>query len=330
MSTMVRNHRLDLLRVIALMMIILMHSPMPKYALAPSYIITGLSYFTAPGIGLFFMISGALLLGNGLSTRDFLRRRISKILFPTVFWTFFYLIVNYIRRGLSVIEALQSIASIPFSMQGQGILWFMYTLAGLYLLTPILAQWLKTASKKEVEFYLFLWAITLLYPYLEMALFIDTSSAGILYYFTGYLGYYLLGYYLNRYYGFQKVHVVVAVVIALLIPALLYATGIEFNFYSLLWYLSLPVVLMASVWFVLINRTPNNQFYLISEISRLSFGIYFVHIFILRRCLWRIDVIRELPGLIQIPVVMIATLVLSFLVVKLISRLPFSKYIIGV
>lgn len=330
MSTMVRNHRLDLLRVIALMMIILMHSPMPKYALAPSYIITGLSYFTAPGIGLFFMISGALLLGNGLSTRDFLRRRISKILFPTVFWTFFYLIVNYIRGGLSVIEALQSIASIPFSMQGQGILWFMYTLVGLYLLTPILAQWLKTASKKEVEFYLFLWAITLLYPYLEMALFIDTSSAGILYYFTGYLGYYLLGYYLNRYYGFQKVHVVVAVVIALLIPALLYATGIEFNFYSLLWYLSLPVVLMASVWFVLINRTPNNQFYLISEISRLSFGIYFVHIFILRRCLWRIDVIRELPGLIQIPVVMIATLVLSFLVVKLISRLPFSKYIIGV
>lgn len=330
MSTMVRNHRLDLLRVIALMMIILMHSPMPKYALAPSYIITGLSYFTAPGIGLFFMISGALLLGNSLSTRDFLRRRISKILFPTVFWTFFYLIVNYIRGGLSVIEALQSIASIPFSMQGQGILWFMYTLAGLYLLTPILAQWLKTASKKEVEFYLFLWAITLLYPYLDMVLFIDTSSAGILYYFTGYLGYYLLGYYLNRYYGFQKVHVVVAVVIALLIPALLYATGIEFNFYSLLWYLSLPVVLMASVWFVLINRTPNNNFYLISEISRLSFGIYFVHIFILRRCLWRIDVIRELPGLIQIPVVMIATLVLSFLVVKLISRLPFSKYIIGV
>lgn len=330
MSTMVRNHRLDLLRVIALMMIILMHSPMPKYALAPSYIITGLSYFTAPGIGLFFMISGALLLGNGLSTRDFLRKRISKILFPTVFWTFFYLIVNYIRGGLSVIEALQSIASIPFSMQGQGILWFMYTLAGLYLLTPILARWLKTASKKEVEFYLLLWAITLLYPYLEMVLFIDTSSAGILYYFTGYLGYYLLGYYLNRYYGFQNIHVVVAVVIAILIPALLYASGIEFNFYSLLWYLSLPVVLMASVWFVLINRTPNKHFFLISEISRLSFGIYFVHIFILRRCLWRIDFIRELPGLIQIPVVMIATLVLSFLIVKLISRLPFSKYIIGV
>lgn len=330
MNTMVRNHRLDLLRVIALMMIILMHSPMPKYALAPNFIITGLSYFTAPGIGLFFMISGALLLGNSLSTREFLSRRFSKILFPTVLWTFFYLIVNYIRGGLSTIEVLQSIVSIPFSWQSQGILWFMYTLAGLYLLTPILARWLKTASKREVEFYLLLWAITLLYPYLEMVLSVDTNTTGVLYYFTGYLGYYLLGYYLNNYYRFQITHIIIALVIAILIPALLYASGIDFNFYSLLWYLCLPVVLMAGVWFVLINRTPNKHFSLISEISRLSFGIYFVHIFILRRCLWRIDFIRDMPGLIQIPVVMIATVVLSFLVVKLISRLPHSKYIIGV
>lgn len=330
MSSMVRNHRLDLLRVIALIMIILMHSPMRKIALAPNYIITGLSYFTAPGIGLFFMISGALLLGNNLSTRDFLRRRFSKILFPTVLWTFFYLIVNYIQKPIGLVEVLQSIVSIPFSWQSQGILWFMYTLAGLYLLTPILARWLKTASKREVEFYLFLWAITLLYPYLEMVLFIDTSSTGILYYFTGYLGYYLLGYYLNTYYKFQISHVVIAVVIAILIPVLLYASDIEFDFYSLLWYLSLPVVLMAGIWFVLINRTSNKSFLLIGEISRLSFGVYFVHIFILRKLLWRVDFIKDLPGLVQIPAVVIATLVLSFLVVKLISRLPHSKYIIGV
>ena len=330
MSRIARNHRLDLLRVIALMMIILMHSPMPKGAQAPSYIITGISFFTSPGIGLFFMISGALLLGNSLSTRDFLRRRFSKILFPTVLWTFFYLIVYYIEGSLSINEVLKSIVSIPFSWQYQGILWFMYTLAGLYLLTPILSQWLKTASKREVEFYLLLWGITLLYPYLEKVLFIDTSSSGILYYFTGYLGYFLLGYYLNTFYKYRLIHVVIAIVIAFAIPILLYASNHEFNFYTLLWYLSLPVALLAFVWFVLINRVPDKQFSLISEISKLSFGIYFIHIFILRRLLWKIDIIKDLPGLIQIPVVMITTLVLSFLVVKLISRLPYSKYIIGV
>ena len=325
-----RNHRLDLLRVIALMMIILMHSPMPKCAQAPSFIISGLSYFTAPGIGLFFMISGALLLGNSLSTRDFLRRRFSKILFPTVLWTFFYMIVYYFEGSLSFNEALKSIVSIPFSWQYQGILWFMYTLAGLYLLTPILSRWLKTASKREVEFYLLLWGISLLYPYLENLLFIDTSSTGILYYFSGYLGYFLLGYYLNTFYSFKIIHVIVAILIAVLIPVILYSCNLEFNFYSLLWYLSIPVALLAYVWFVLINRTPDKQFSLISEISRLSFGIYFIHIFILRKFLWKIEIIKDLPGLIQIPVVMITTLILSYLIVKLISRLPHSKYMIGV
>lgn len=330
MSDLARNHRLDLLRVIALMMIVLMHSPMPKGAQAPDYIITGLSYFTAPGIGLFFMISGALLLGTSLTTWDFLKRRFSKIVFPTVLWSLFYLIVYCVEGVISSVEALKAIVSIPFSWQYQGILWFMYTLAGLYLLTPILARWLKTASKREVEFYLLLWAITLLYPYLERVMSIDTSSTGVLYYFTGYLGYFLLGYYLNTFYEFRTTHVVIAIAIAVLVPALLFASGVEFSFYSMLWYLSLPVVSMAFVWFVLINKTSDKQISLVSEISKLSFGIYFIHVFILRRFLLKIEFIQEMPGLIQIPVVMISTLVLSFLIVKLISRLPHSKYIIGV
>ncbi len=51
-----RNATLDLLRVIAMMMIVLMHSPMPGSA--SGLVLAGLSYVTAPGIGLFFMVSG--------------------------------------------------------------------------------------------------------------------------------------------------------------------------------------------------------------------------------------------------------------------------------
>jgi len=51
-----RNATLDLLRVIAMMMIVLMHSPMPGSA--SGVVLAGLSYVTAPGIGLFFMVSG--------------------------------------------------------------------------------------------------------------------------------------------------------------------------------------------------------------------------------------------------------------------------------
>jgi surface polysaccharide O-acyltransferase-like enzyme len=316
------------MRVIALVMIVLMHSPMPKCA--QGFVLSGISYLTTPGIGLFFMISGALLLGNDLSAKAFLKRRFSKILFPTLFWTVFYLIIKCFSEQIAFKSLLGSIFSIPLSAQGHGILWFMYTLAGLYLLTPILTRWLKTASKKEVEFYLLLWVITLIYPYLELILLTNKTATGILYYFAGYSGYFLLGYYLNRYYRFRIVHVIIAVVIAISIPALLYISSFDFDFYSLLWYLSLPVALMAFVWFVLINKTPNKQVSVIGELSRLSFGVYFIHIFIMRCFLWKIDFIKDMPGLVQIPVITLSTLFVSILIVKLISRLPFSKFIIGV
>ena len=244
-----RDYRLDLLRVIAISMIVLMHSPMPDSA--PGFVLTGISYFTAPGIGLFFMISGALLLNNDLSTKAFLKRRFSKVLFPTLFWTFFYLVVKCIESPRPIKELLTSVLSVPFSAQGHGVLWFMYTMSGLYLLTPILSRWLKSASKREVEFYLLLWGLTLVYPYLKPLLLLDEGVSGILYYFTGYAGYFLLGYYLNYLYVLRKKQLFVAIVVVALIPSLLYSSRIEFDFYSMLWYLSLPVALMSFVWYVL-------------------------------------------------------------------------------
>ena len=329
MRTGERDYRLDLLRVIAMSMIVLMHSPMPNGA-APGFVLAGISYATAPGIGLFFMISGALLLGNSLTTREFLKRRFSKVLFPTLIWSLFYLALSSVKASVPAGELAQKVLSIPFSAVGQGVLWFMYTLVGLYLLTPILSRWLKSVSKHEFEFYLFLWGVTLVYPYLKVFLTINESPTGPLYYFAGYAGYFLLGYYLKEYYSFKRGHVVAAVAIALVVPALLYSSGREFDFYSMLWYLSLPVVSMAVCWFVLVRQLPNKKIPIIGEVSKLSFGIYLVHIFIMRDVVWKIDLISQMPGLVQILVIVVMTFALSLMAAWLISRLPFSKYIIGV
>lgn len=328
MKNIERNYKLDLLRVIAIMMIILMHSPMPKSA--PGFVLVGISYFTAPGIGLFFMISGALLLGNNMNTSAFLKKRFTKIVFPTIFWTFFYMTINHISHPYNLSDGIKKILSIPFTAQGHGVLWFMYTLAGLYLVTPILSKWLRTATRKEVEFYLLLWAITLLYPYLNKFLIINESNTGILYYFSGYLGYFVLGYYLNEYYIFKVWHLVIALLLVIGIPVALYGSGIEFDFYEMLWYLSMPVALMAFIWHVSISKCPNHKIEFITEVAKLSFGIYLVHIFVMRRVLYQVDFLRELPSEIQIPVISITTFIVSLVLVWLISRLPFSKYLIGV
>lgn len=56
-----RDYALDLLRIVACVMVVMMHSPMPS-ADANGMLLSSLSYFTAPCIGLFFMVSGALIL----------------------------------------------------------------------------------------------------------------------------------------------------------------------------------------------------------------------------------------------------------------------------
>ena len=323
-----RDFRFDLMRIIAMFMVVLMHSPIPGSA--PGVVLSGISYLTEPGVGLFFMISGALLLDNKFSTREFLTRRFTKVLYPTLFWSLFYLVFRVIETPLTLSETIRAILSIPFSTQGRGVFWFMYTLAGLYLLTPILSQWIKSASKNEVKFFLFLWLITLLYPLLGIALEINESNTGVLYYFSGYAGYFLLGFYLKRYYSFRKYHIVIAILVSALIPIVLYSSQLKFDYYTMFWYLTLPIASMSFCWFVMINRMRNRCSLVIREVARLSFGVYLVHIFIMRNVLWKIGLIGDISWFVQIPLITILTFVLSVLISWLISRLPFSKYIIGV
>ncbi|WP_297224564.1 acyltransferase family protein [uncultured Prevotella sp.] len=56
-----RDLSLDLLRIVACVMVVMMHSPIPSDN-SDGIILSSLSYFTAPCIGLFFMVSGALIL----------------------------------------------------------------------------------------------------------------------------------------------------------------------------------------------------------------------------------------------------------------------------
>lgn len=56
-----RDLSLDIIRILACALVVMMHSPIPSDN-ADGLILSSISYFTAPCIGLFFMVSGALLL----------------------------------------------------------------------------------------------------------------------------------------------------------------------------------------------------------------------------------------------------------------------------
>lgn len=319
---------LDAIRLIACLMIVLMHSPMPGLG-TPSFVLSGISYLTAPGIGLFFMVSGALLLKSNVEkpfgTKNFLRRRFTKILIPLVLWS----LVGWglEQYGVKNIEL--------------DILWFMYSLAGLYLLTPVLSRWLSVASTKEVEFYLFLWLATLCIPFVKLFVSVNETDTSWLYYFHGYVGYYVLGYYLHNCLEERLIQmriwtkvlsIAIFLIVTIALPFSSYALHIEFDFYSLFWNLSITVVLQCVAWWILIKKSTYKFFHscpMLKELSKLSFGIYLIHIIVMRNFLWKTTWMQGMNGIIQILVCTILTFTISALISFGLSKIKYARVIIG-
>ena len=322
-----RDVSLDIIRNLACLMIVLMHSPMPGLGTS-GVILCGISYLTAPGIGLFFMVSGALLLRRHseklFETKAFLQRRFSKILIPVVFWTLF-------GWGLDI-----------YGIQNEeiGILWFMYCLAGMYLLTPILSRWLSMADKKEVKFYLLLWMVTLCVPFVRIFVLMNESDTSWLYYFHGYVGYYVLGYYMQNHLGKDAkisirrniVFILAFISISMILPVALFVLNVKVDFYSVFWYLSISVALWCIVWWIIVKRLLKNVPKLpnwVVELSKLSFGIYLVHILVMRNVLWKTEWMQNMHGLVQIVVCAILTFTISALISWGISKIKYVRAIIG-
>ena len=310
-----------------------MHSPIANEN-ANGLFLSSLSYISASGVGLFFMISGTLLLPMKMGTKDFLKKRFAKVVFPTLIWSLFYISANYLLRSKPI--EIQDILSIPFSAQGTPVLWFVYTLLGLYLLVPILSRWLQKASRKEIEFYLILWGISLCYPFLKYVVVLNTSNTGILYYFSGYVGYFILGYYLKTYSDRISWKMMIpALGIAIVVPIICKTQHIEVDFYNLFWYLSIFVVIQCVCWWKVIcsimqSAIGEKTAHIITELSKMTFGIYLVHIFIMRYVLWRCDFILNIDNYyLQTATIIVLTFVLSVLCTYLIGLLPKSQYIIG-
>lgn len=329
-----RDLNLDILRIMACLMIVIMHAPLPAENTSGLFL-SALSYFTAPGIGLFFMLSGALLLPIKEDMKTFLKKRFVKVVWPTVFWSLLYLLANWLMSH-QALEWRRSLLSIPFSAQGTPVLWFIYTLLGLYLLAPILSRWLVNASSREIEFYLLLWVITLFYPLLKYVVDLNLGNTGILFYFSGYVGYFLLGYYLKRYAHFiQWKHLLPLLFVVIAVPVACKLMQLEVDFYDLFWYLSIFVVIQCVCWWKLVcgvkfdfNSRKVRSF--VVELSKMTFGIYLIHIFVMRYLLWHSSFIMQIENYVmQTFTTVLLTFILSVVIVFLLGFLPFGYHLIG-
>ena len=120
---------------------------------------------------------------------------------------------------------------------------------------------------------------------------------------------------------------------SILLPLLSFMFDFNFPFYSCFWYLSISVVLFCIVWWLLVKRISvifESGRPVIEFVSRYSFGIYLIHVLVLRSFLWKISWIQSLVGIKQIIVCTVLTFTISLFLSWLLSKLRFGKYIIGV
>ena len=329
-----RLYWIDAIRSFACLCVITTHAPIPG-GTNGLYMITPFNYFAVAGASiLFFMISGALVLYKPKPVTPFLKKRLSRIVFPMVFWTIISLLIMVQAHEIGWSQFWHRVCMIPFGPQ-EGTYWFIYVIFGIYLLTPIFATWLEKCSQNDLKFYLSVWGVTLLLPYLgllnkEFEVLVEFRQ-GYLYDFYGFMWFAVMGYYVRRYVNIKKYNNWHYVLFAFLVilPALLYLTPIPHSVIQDR--LSLNLVALCVCYFVVLKH-----FNLSERMKRIcynfaqhSFGIYLVHIIVMRRLLWPLIAPLDLHYAIQIPLVVAFTALISYTVIHLISKLPYSKYIVG-
>ena len=334
---------LDTVRVLACLMVVFIHSPIPnkENPLMSSYLLGGLSYLASSCIGLFFMVSGALLFPIKMPLKDFLKKRFLHILFPTIIWSLFYIAVKFFYNELDLNGVSRLILQIPFD-RTYGHFWFLYTLIGLYLFAPIISKWIEEASEKDLQYFLMLWLIVMCFPYINIFITMQENEYRMLSTFSGFMGYMVLGYYLKKFpidlsFSPNIIKIIGSILIlSIILPFIFYVVPFNGHNSSKAFqnYLSINVVMMCVGWFVLaqnMNKMHSNVLFskVMKEFSVLSFGIYLVHGFVLYRWVWLFMPIGVLPLWLEIVVVALSTFILSYLIIKLISKLPLKKYIIG-
>lgn len=149
-------------------------------------------------VPVFFMLSGALLLTGrkGESTPLFLKKRVSKVLIPLLFWSAIYL--GYNMWELEESYTIKEMFILFLTDNIYYHLWFLYVILGLYLMAPFLKILVDHMSKATFQIFLGFWVVfSVLMPLIPKFLeFEPAFSAGL---FEPYIGYFLLGAYLVLY-----------------------------------------------------------------------------------------------------------------------------------
>lgn len=356
---------LDYVRVFACFLVMLVHASENFYGAEGSTDMAGPQSFLATeadrlwvslydgfsriSVPLFMIVSAFLLapMKEEQTTWQFYRKRALRILPP--FFIFFVLyctlptLWGQIDTATSVKDMSRILLNFP-TLAGH--FWFMYPLFGLYLFIPVISPWLQKATAKEERFFIWLFVLSTCMPYLnrwcgELWGQCFWNEYHMLWNFSGYLGYLVMAHYIRTHLKWNRSK-------RLGIGATAFAIGTVWTILS--FYLqatpgqthSTPVIEIgwafctincviatfgAFLLFTCIESKKAPK--IITDMSKLSYGMYLMHIFWLGMWAGVFKHELALPTVAAIPCIAVSTFICCYATSKLISYIPGSKWVIG-
>ena len=342
---------LDILRVLACLLVILIHTPIRQYDTyynTPSIAGAVYTVLVAVNCNLFFMITGALLLPVTMTGRRFVKRRLRVILPPLIVWTVVYLLEHAFLLHNFTPRLLTSILFHPV----EGLLWYVYVLLVIYVTLPLVSRCIDAIGQRGVEVVLVLWALSSFIPY-QHGFFMEASqySHNMFGAFANYYGYVLLGYYIHRYglpvftrkHGWKWALLLTFGIVAM--PLFEFLVQGQFG---ITWQqhldtitndISVNNIALATLIFVLVKRFAPQRYdrkaYPATAtwwplLSTCTFGIYLSQMIVLRQIVWPLTPwLANAHWLLDSLVSALLAFIVCLLLVIILRLLPIRRYIVG-
>lgn len=365
---------IDYTRIIACAMMVFAHCCDPfvsQFDAHYSQLLTGATIGSAMRacVPLFAMLSAVLLLPVEIPMEKFYKNRLNRIIAPLIIWSIvtpilYFLYINNVSTNSPLIDpasfsadnTINKILFFPINFNYDTTpLWYLYMLIGLYMVMPIISDWLKNAAKKTLQVSLYIWAITLVLPYIKLiGPFIGYQGVwgdfgilgecawnpyGTFYYFSGFLGYAVLAFYLNKFPPKWDLKKTLAVGIpmwlvgfCITLGGFLYIQSFypdDYQFLEICWYFcSINVAMMTTALYLIFKKIKWRPSQFAKYLASLTFGIYLSHFIVVQA---GYDIFHNIgiPYYVEIALIGIFAFVVTTIIVAIIKLIPKSKYIIG-
>lgn len=292
-----KNRSFQLLKAACSFLVVFLHVRW-VYGAGPSYpgwkLENLISYLGIVAVPIFFMLSGATLLGypERYSTKDFLLRRLKSVVIPTAFWTVASLLAMILLGQISIHHPADILLAL-LSADANRSYWYLRTLICLYAVFPVIALLLKALPTPEMKRRLLDYLIWLVFLSTSLFPLLRIYASRAFEYFAfpldGYILYPLIGYRLIAFPPTKRAFRLLGLAALLGSALFLVATPmisvghkhLDMRFAD---YLTPPVVAMSAFAFLAMTRGPVERllqgrlYSVVAPLAALSFSVYLLHL----------------------------------------------------